>query len=108
MSNTFTIAAVTATLRHLLDQGLTTVLPGAKVTIRPPDKARENVTGNQINLFLYHTLPNAAWRNTGLPVTPSASPLALNLYYLLSAYGQDEDDSDPASHRLLGQAMRIL
>jgi hypothetical protein len=34
--------------------------------------------------------------------------LALNLYYLLSAYGANDDDPDPHSHRLLAQAMRLL
>jgi hypothetical protein len=108
MSNSLAIAAVTATVRSLLDRGLSADLPGTKVTVSPPDKARDNFSGHQVNLFLYHTMPNAAWRNTGLPATAGQPPLALNLYYLLSAYGQDEDEADPASHRLLGQAMRIL
>jgi hypothetical protein len=112
MSNSLAIAAVTATLRRLLDQGLNAELPGTRVSTRPPDRARENHTGNQVNLFLYQTLPNAAWRNIAPgPASPggaSVPPLALNLYYLLSAYGQNEDDPDPYSHRLLGEAMRIL
>jgi hypothetical protein len=33
-------------------------------------------------------------------------PLALNLYYLLTAYGQDNEDI--SAHRLLGKGMRIL
>ena len=35
-------------------------------------------------------------------------PLGLNLYYLVSAHGHNEDDPDPISHRLLGKAMAIL
>jgi hypothetical protein len=112
MSNALAIAALTATLRHLLDRGLNADLPGTLVTTRPPDKARLAGTGNQVNLFLYQVLPNAAWRNldprqleTGEAGQP---PLALNLYYLLSAYGQNEDDPDPFSHRLLGQAMCVF
>jgi hypothetical protein len=111
MSNARAIAAVTATLRHLLDQGLNADVPGTKVTTRPPDKARDH-GGNQVNLFLYHTQPNAAWRNMApapLPAeTPATPPLALNLYYLLTVYGDNDDDPDPFSHRLLGQAMRLL
>jgi hypothetical protein len=106
MSNALAIAAVTATLRHLLDRGLNAGLPGTRVTTRPPDKARDAGGGNQVNLFLYQTLPNAAWRNTDL--SAGGPPLALNLYYLLSAYGQNDDDAEPFSHRLLGEAMRIL
>jgi hypothetical protein len=111
MSNSLAIAAVTATLRHLLDHGLNADVPGTRVTTRPPDKARDGSGGNQVNLFLYQTLPNAAWRNIDLPAAGRASgqpPLALNLYYLLSAYGQNEDDPDPYSHRLLGEAMRLF
>jgi hypothetical protein len=112
MSNALAIAAVTATLRQLLDEGLNIDLPGTKVTTRPPDKARAGPGGNQVNLFLYQTLPNAAWRNLdydpGPAGAPAHPPLALNLYYLLSAYGQNDDDPDPVSHRLLGRAMSLL
>ncbi|MBD2102591.1 Pvc16 family protein [Leptolyngbya sp. FACHB-261] len=112
MSNSLAIAAVTATLRNLIAQGSTEELGSGSVTTRPPDKARENGdSGNQINLFLYQTLPNAAWSNTSMPkrVRPGETgplPLALNLYYLVTAYSQGNDDV--IGHRLLGQAMRIL
>jgi hypothetical protein len=96
-------------LRNLLDQVLNADLPGTKVTTRPPDKARADWTGNQVNLFLYQILPNAACRNMpprqGKPGGEGRPPLALNLYYLMSAYGENEDDPDPLSHRLLGLAM---
>jgi hypothetical protein len=112
MSNTLAIAAVTATLRQLLDQALNADVPGTTVTTRAPDKARDSPSGNQVNLFLYLTLPNAAWRNIepeALQPGATGQPLmALNLYYLLSVYGQNEDDTEPFSHRLLGQAMQIL
>jgi hypothetical protein len=108
MSNSLAIAAVTATLRYLLDRGLNAEVPGTRLTTRPPDKARDGQSGNQVNLFLYQTLPNAAWRNLALPGNPGPPPLALNLHYLLSAYGQNEDDPEPTSHHLLGLAMRIL
>jgi hypothetical protein len=111
MSNALAIATVTATLRHLLDRGLNAV-PGVVVSTRPPDKARENCKGNQLNLFLYKTTPNAAWRNFDAP-RPAGEVagrplLALNLHFLLSVYGQDDDDAEPFSHRLLGEAMRFL
>lgn len=115
MSNALAIAAVTATLRNLLEnvnQG--TGLDGTNVSIttKPPDKARDGTnTDNQINLFLYQVLPNAAWRNMDIPqrVRPGETaipPLALNLYYMLTAYGEGDDDS--LGHRLLGHAMSIL
>jgi hypothetical protein len=112
MSNSLAIAAVTTTLRNILARGIREELGSGIVTARPPDKARDSGdNSNQVNLFLYHTLPNAAWRNTDLhhrvkPGETGNSPLAINLYYLITAYGQDNEDT--ISHRLLGQAMRLL
>jgi Pvc16 N-terminal domain len=116
MSNSLAIAAVTATLRSLLAAGLVTVadLNDAQVTAQPLDKARDaTATVNQVNLFLYLMLPNAAWRSQDMPgrVRPgelASPPLALNLFYLLSAYGRDNDVEAPFSHMLLGQAMSTL
>ncbi len=112
MSNSLAIAAVTTTLRNIIARGIGDELGSGSVTTRPPDKARENgESSNQINIFLYHTLPNSALRNQDIPsrVKPGETgklPLALNLYYLITAYGQDNDDI--LGHRLLGAAMRVL
>ena len=112
MSNELAIAAVTTTLRNLINQNLRDELGSGVVTTRPPDKARQNgESTNQINLFLYQTQVNGQWRNRDIPtqVRPGEtgrSPLALNLYYLVTAYGQDDDDI--AGHRLLGGTMRVL
>jgi hypothetical protein len=108
MSNELAIAAVTATLRNLLVQGVPD-LPNQRVTTMPPDRARPPAaTDDQLNLFLYQTTPSAAWRNTGLPGQSSSStlPLALNLHYLITAFGQGDDET--RSHRWLGSAMRVL
>ncbi len=112
MSNSLAIAAVTATLRNLLQQGLTADLPDASVTTKPLDKARNsNDNGNQVNLFLYQAEPSPAWRNMDMPrqVKPGETglpPLGLNLYYLITAYGQNDDDT--FSQRLLGRVMSIF
>lgn len=114
MSNPLAIAAVTATLRSLIDSINVHIEPSlghADITTKPPDKARDNEAGNQLNLFLYQVLPNAAWRNMDIPQKmrsgeTSMSPLALNLYYMLTAYGTSNDDL--LSHRLLGHAMNVL
>ena len=125
MSNSLAIAAVTATLQRMLDDtsgGLTAHLPPdipnslglstVSVTMRPPDKARDqNDNTNQVNIFLYQTMPNAALRNMDMPqqVRPGETaqpPVALTLHYLLSAYGKDNNET--AAHILLGQAMRIF
>lgn len=116
MSNARAIAATTATLRSLLlslipnrDQGL----QGLDVTTQPLDVARKGITHPQLNLFLYRTILNGAWRNLDMPrqVRPGetgAPPLALNLHYLITAYGSGESDNDALNHRVLGAAMSVL
>jgi hypothetical protein len=124
MSNPLAIAAVTATLQQMLSNttsGVGSNLPANlpttlnltsfSVTTKPPDVARQGESTNQLNLFLYQTIPNAAWRNMDMPrqVQPGETampPVALTLHYLLSAYATGDDDL--AAHILLGQAMRIF
>ncbi len=108
MSTSNTIATVTEALRNLLSD-VTDVLPDAKVTTKPPHKARTNHDqGNQLNLFLYYMAPNASWRERSVEDarTGQLSPLALDLYYLITAYGRDNDEV--LSHQLIGEAMSIL
>ena len=111
MSNALAIAAVTATLRNLIVSGVPE-LPNQNVTTKPLDKARPaEAKGDQLNIFLYQTVPNAAWRNMNMPRQVRAGeaglpPLALNLHYLITAFATDDDDTK--SHRWLGEAMRIL
>jgi len=106
MSNALAIAAVTTTLRSLLINRL-----GVDVSARPIDKARNGANTNQVNLFLYHTSTDAALVNHPMPHQAKAGetgfpPLPLNLYYLISSFGQNDDDIQ--GHRLLGQAMSVL
>jgi hypothetical protein len=116
MSNPLGIAAVTATLRNLLSKGISAdaELADAVVTMQPIDRARpDTTTVNQLNVFLYHILPNAALRNMDISGRvrngeTAMPPLALNLYYLITAYGRDNDALAPFSHRLLGRAMSVL
>ena len=35
-------------------------------------------------------------------------PLPLNLYYLITAFGRDEDTAQPFGHEMLGKAMSVL
>jgi hypothetical protein len=111
MSSALAVSAVTAAMRNLLDLGTRDHPPGTVVTTRPPDKARTVISSNQLNVFLYQTTLNAAWRNQDIPsrVRPgetSPPPLPLNLHYLLTAYGEDDDDTQ--GHHVLGRAMSIL
>jgi hypothetical protein len=114
MSNPLAIAAVTSTLRFLLEQTLKPHVADIIVTTYPPDRAFDKSSpANQINLFLYHTTTNAAWSNLDLPqqIRPGETgqpPLALNLHYLLTAYSKEQDYPNPLSHQLLGRAMSFL
>src|SRR5438045_1150753 len=103
MSNELAIAAVTTTIRDLLYRRADATIPGTAVTTRPPDKARDGNQGPQLNLFLYHTAIDAAWRNMDMPGIQNGEmgfpPLPLTLHYLVTAYGKDDDSSD--DHRLL-------
>ncbi len=111
MSNSLAIAAVTTTLQNLIFLGIREELGSGRITTLPLDKARVNQEGNQVNLFLYHTAPNLAWRNVPQSVqvqrgTTEKPPLGLDLFYLIAAYG--ENDREVKSHRLLGRVMSIL
>jgi Pvc16 N-terminal domain len=112
MSNPLAVATVTLTLRNLLvaafDGGGT---GGLDITTKPPDKARTAADKSQLNLFLYQTTIDPAWRNADLPGTVGIfesghPPLPLVLHYLLTAYGANDDDL--AGQRLLARAMLVL
>jgi hypothetical protein len=114
MSNARAIAAVTATLEAILGSVTTDPdLNDTQLTALPPDKARGAITANQLNLFLYQILPNAAWRNMDVPglVKPGETgipPLAIDLHYLITVFGRENDNSQPFDHHLMGSAMSLL
>ncbi|MDR7111508.1 hypothetical protein J2X03_001372 [Microbacterium trichothecenolyticum] len=115
MSGPLAIGGVSAVLRNLLDNGIVQAGPAVgtvKVTALAPDAIKLNEPDSEpsLNLFLYRVSPNAGWRNAGLPGFDSAGtrtanpPLALDLHYLLTAYGT----ADFEAEILLGYAMSIL
>jgi hypothetical protein len=113
MSNALAIASVTAVLKNLLDNGMVDAKSSGPVTVgvSPPDRIATGESEQaQLNLFLYSVAPNLGWRNVGLPSRDaegqpvSNPPLALDLYYLLSAYEKGDFDAEI----LLGYAMQIL
>lgn len=119
MSSALAIAGVSAVLRDLLANAFVTQdiasITGAQVnvTAEPPDRVGQQGANDptQLNLFLYQVTSNAAWRNSGLPSVDSSGsqrlsnpPLALNLHYLVSAYGSKE----LVGEVLLGHAMQVL
>ena len=115
MSSPLAIAAVTAVLKDLLNDGLLnhdlSSIGSFTVTALPPDRisAGQNEP-NQLNLFLYQVTPNLGWRNQGMPsrdgngVRLTSAPLALDLHYLLTAYGSQDLNAEI----LLGYSMQLL
>lgn len=117
MSNALAIAAVTAVLRDLLQDGLidhdvTGTLGDVTVSVLTPNRAQETLApdASLLNLFLYQATPNPGWRNIGLPARDqrgdlvSDPPLALDLHYLLTVY----TNQDYLAELLLGYAMQLL
>jgi Pvc16 N-terminal domain len=117
MSSALAIAGVSAVLTDLLNNGvvdhnLAATVGPVKVSAKPPDRVPPT-TGpdpNQLNLFLYHVAPNPGWRNVALPARDEEGarltnpPLALDLFYLLTAYGE----KDFQAEILLGYAMQLF
>ena len=117
MSSALAIASVTAVLKDLLNNGLidhdvSATLGNVTVSALSPDRIDITTPSqqSQLNLFLYQVTPNAGWRNAGLPSRNgngeriSNPPLALNLHYLLTAYGAAEFHAEI----LLGYGMQLL
>jgi hypothetical protein len=117
VSGALAIAAVTAVLKDLLNNGIIandlSSIAGnpVKVTSKPPDLLKAGTDEEAgLNLFLYHTTHNTALRNNALPALDrlgdrvSNPPLALDLHYLLMAYGKD----DYQAEILMGYAMQQL
>jgi hypothetical protein len=116
VSGPLAIATVTAVMKDLLNDGLvnsdlSAVVGSFRVSALPPDRiATGEQEANQLNLFLYQVTANPGWRNADLPSRSSdgaaltAPPLALDLHYLVTAYGATDLDAEV----LLGYAMHLL
>ena len=117
MSNALAIASVSAVLKDLLnnaaiDHQLSNVVGEVKVSALPPDRVLVEGTPetSRINLFMYQVTPNSGWRNVDLPSRDGTGertanpPLALDLHYLVSAYGASEFHAEI----LLGYAAQLL
>jgi Pvc16 N-terminal domain len=117
MSSPLALAAVTAVLQKFLQNsvakyGLDGILNGTvRVSAEAPDRILNgNASPDRINLFLFQATENQGWRNNCLPTRNangdriSNPPLALDLSYLLTAYGS----ADFHAEVLLGYAMSVF
>ena len=117
MSQTAAIAGVTLTLKTLLETsykargGENRHLADVLVTTMPVDRARGVHHRSQLNLTLATVVENTSMRNAvGLGSrgggVGSGATQALDLLYLLTAYGQEDDDV--GAQHVLGAALRTL
>ncbi len=110
MSNYLAIATATAALRNLLADAVPDDISGVQISTKRPDDGASDTTA-RINVFLYQVVPNVGLRNAALPARRADGSLsqrpqvALDLYYLLSFYG---NQSEQVPQRLLGSAISAL
>jgi len=115
MSNALAIAGTSAVLYQILNNVFaSTGFGSVTITALAPDivQASQNSSPTlQVNLFLHQVTPNAGWRNVDLPSVSADGnsrlrnqPLALDLHYLLTAYGKENFEAEA----LLGFAVQAL
>jgi hypothetical protein len=112
MSSGLAIASVTAVLKHVLENGLAQQHISAKiggqvpVTALPPDRITVGADEQpQLNLFLYQFTPNTGRQASRAErQTNGQTGLALDLYYLVTAYCA----SDFQAEILLGYSLQLL
>jgi hypothetical protein len=111
MSNYLAIATVTAALRQVILQALQAVPKvSGDVQVRTgrPENPRPGFIG--ASLYLYRVTPNDTLRHKDLPPNLASDavikrPCPLDLYYLMSFYG---DDKQQEPERFLGSAVTAL
>lgn len=101
MSNPYVLAGVTAVLRARLESRLAeadvqAAIGPITVTSVPPDQVQSGGSEpNQLNVWLHHADPSAAWRNLDHPIRDGGGrrtrrpPLVLDLRYLITSFGTD-------------------
>ena len=96
MSSSQAIRAVTEKLLEVLNELVPSSVPLA------------NEMDSQFNVFLYSLAKHPTWQNQDMPTSskgqPGRPPLALNLYYIISACERNQKDA----HEKLGRAMQLL
>jgi len=112
MSASTAIGMISETLRNLLLDKMDLPQDG-DVTILAPDETSS--TKCRINLFLYKVQENPVLKNMDWQVKPGSPsqlvppPLSVNLFYLVTAYNRNDQQTGNSSiHKILGEAMRVF
>lgn len=110
-ANGLSIAAVTAVIKHLIENGLagrnvTSQLGGdVMISAQPPDRIPSGSDERaQLNIFLHQVTPHTHIRLENGSPTATRSSIAVELHYLVTAYGAQDFQSEI----LLGHAIDIL
>jgi hypothetical protein len=110
------LSRVTSTLGEVLRRNITasidpTLNPAVSISTLPP----ERITGgaNVLNLYLYHISADTHFRNLPpeavAPVPVQTTPMALVLYYIVTAHHLVQSEFDTISEqRLLGYALKTF
>jgi hypothetical protein len=111
MSDFTAIKGVSSTLKTLIMDRIQSP-NNITVTIAAPDVSIEGLIGTRVNLFLYRVTENASLKNqeipgVGYPADYGHPPLSLDLHYLLTILGGNENDESTVQ-QVLGDVMRIL
>ena len=109
------LGAVTRTLMKIVDLSINAspawppaTSPKLQVLPLPPDRLG---TDNTAGIYLYHLTEDPQFKNATLPSGSNAirfSPMALDLYYVLSAHAEDSDTSSLREQLIMGLAVKAL
>ena len=107
MSEYTVIGDVTNTILTLFKNNTGGLLPQDRITAASPADVSDD-TQPLLSFFLYQVTENASLKNEPMFETNSGTlrypPLALNLYFLMTAYASSRE----TEHQILGRAMQIL
>lgn len=110
MSNYLAIATVTATLQRTLQVAVQKEFEGARITTVSPSEVGKGTPETGVNIFMYQVITNPALHNVDIaPMRTRSNPVkrqaALDLYYMLSCYG---NNNELAPQRLLGSVVQAM
>ncbi|AKG20495.1 DUF4255 domain-containing protein [Calothrix sp. 336/3] len=110
MSNYLAVATVTAILQRILQAAVQSDIDGVRVTTVQPRNIGNGTPETGINLYMYQVARNPALNNADTSNfrskgTPIKRQTALDLYYIISFYG---NDTELEPQRLLGSVTRTF
>lgn len=108
------LSGVTSSLIKLVQENIQQTLePGLGVVVTPAAPEKVGSVTNQLSLHMYHVAEDPGWKNLIGPGTDAPNvaktPMALNLYYILTAHHDNNSPSDALTEqKILGYALKTL